>query len=132
MKLLDLLVEELPKHGGWPRGAVECERYFHEGNIDFYDADGNWPEDCGEKYGYGFAEKLIKNRSRGEMPRIEMVTREQYELAIQENSFEVLCRPIIKWINDNGHPHQTIIIDATSAVLYSGEKSITTEEFIKD
>ena len=48
------------------------------------------------------------------------------------SSFESLARPLIKWINDNGHPHQTIIIDATSAVLYSGEKSIQTEEFIKD
>lgn len=47
-------------------------------------------------------------------------------------SFESVARPVIKWLNDNGHPHQTIIIDATSAVLYSGEKSVTTEEFIKD
>lgn len=47
-------------------------------------------------------------------------------------SFEEVCRPVIEWINNNANPHSIIQIDATSAVLYSGEKSITTEEFIKD
>lgn len=47
-------------------------------------------------------------------------------------SFEEVCRPVMEWINNNANPHNIIQIDATSAVLYSGEKSITTEEFIKD
>lgn len=47
-------------------------------------------------------------------------------------AFESLSKALIKWINDYADPHNVIIIDATSAVLYSGEKSITTEEFIKD
>ncbi|KAE9794106.1 hypothetical protein GP662_28720, partial [Escherichia coli] len=51
MKLIDILVQELPKHGGWPDGAVECCRFVDEANIDFYDESGNWPIDCGEKYG---------------------------------------------------------------------------------
>lgn len=47
-------------------------------------------------------------------------------------SFEEVCRPVMEWINNNANPHNIIQIDATSAVLYSGEKSINTEEFIKD
>lgn len=38
MKLIDILVEELPKRGGWPDGAVEC--YWHRGFdvAHFYDS----------------------------------------------------------------------------------------------
>lgn len=38
MKLIDILVEELPKSGGWPDGAVEC--YWHRGFdvAHFYDS----------------------------------------------------------------------------------------------
>lgn len=49
-----------------------------------------------------------------------------------DSSFSEYAKNLIKWINDNANPHAVIIIDATSAVLYSGEKSIHTEEFIKD
>lgn len=82
MKLIDLLVQELPKLGGWPRGAAECVRYPHQGCVNFYDNDGNWPEDCGEKYGYGFAKCLIEPRAFGEKARTEVVTLEQYEAAL--------------------------------------------------
>jgi len=47
-------------------------------------------------------------------------------------SFETACKTVIKWINDNANPHAIIVIDGSSAVLYSGEKSVLTEEFIKD
>jgi len=47
-------------------------------------------------------------------------------------SLEEVARPLIKWINDNANPHAIIVIDGSSAVLYSGEKSVLTEEFIKD
>lgn len=50
----------------------------------------------------------------------------------KSSAFEALSKAMIKWINDYADPHAVIIIDATSAVLYSGEKSIHTEEFIKD
>lgn len=41
MKLIDLLVKELPQRGGWPDGATEC--YWHKGFdvAHFYDATGN-------------------------------------------------------------------------------------------
>ncbi|XRY30173.1 hypothetical protein ACP25C_10560 [Cronobacter turicensis] len=82
MKLIDLLVQELPKRGGWPDGAVECERYLHEAQIDFYDKDGNWGADCGKVYGHDFAAACVKPREKGNGVRIERVTREQYEAAL--------------------------------------------------
>lgn len=79
MKLIDILVQELPKHGGWPEGAVECCSFVDEANIDFYDASGNWPIDCGEKYG-AIALKAVRKKT---IPcECEKVTREQYESAI--------------------------------------------------
>lgn len=51
MKLIDILVRELPKRGGWPEGAVECVRFVDEATIDFYDEHGNWPDDCSLTYG---------------------------------------------------------------------------------
>ncbi|EOI3576241.1 hypothetical protein ACMS05_000979 [Cronobacter turicensis] len=82
MKLIDLLVQELPKRGGWPDGAVECERYLHEAQIDFYDKDGNWGADCGKVYGHDFAAACVKPREKGNGVRIERVTREKYEAAL--------------------------------------------------
>lgn len=49
-----------------------------------------------------------------------------------ESSFNDYARSLIKWINDNANPHAIIVIDGTSAVLYSGERSVLTDEFIKD
>ena len=79
MKLIDILVQELPKHGGWPDGAVECCRFVDEANIDFYDESGNWPIDCGEKYG----EIALKAVRKHTIPlECEKVTLEQYESAL--------------------------------------------------
>ncbi|EQA3420189.1 hypothetical protein ACX1JO_003788 [Cronobacter dublinensis] len=81
MKLIDLLVQELPKRGGWPKGAVECCRHKGANSIDFYDASGNWPVDCALKYGKDFAAKSEYNENN---PRylVDSVTREQYEAAL--------------------------------------------------
>ncbi|MEH5098728.1 hypothetical protein PO486_12640 [Atlantibacter hermannii] len=79
MKLIDILVQELPKRGGWPEGAVECCRFVDEANIDFYDASGNWPIDCGEKYG---AIALNAVRKKTIPCECEKVTFEQYESAL--------------------------------------------------
>lgn len=79
VKLIDILVQELPKHGGWPDGAVECCRFVDEANIDFYDESGNWPIDCGEKYG----EIALKAVRKHTIPlECEKVTFEQYESAL--------------------------------------------------
>lgn len=81
MTLLELLVRELPKRGGWPEGAVECEPFIDEATIDFYDWCGNWPVDCGEKYG-AIAVKCIKPRESGDGYRKENVKKEEYEAAL--------------------------------------------------
>nr|DAH88118.1 MAG TPA: peptidoglycan recognition protein [Caudoviricetes sp.] len=57
MKLIDLLVQELPKRGGWPNGAVcatqdkDGEVYFSEGETPEFGLvawhDGDW---CGNEF----------------------------------------------------------------------------------
>lgn len=47
-------------------------------------------------------------------------------------SFEEAVKPLIKWLNDNANPHAVIVVEVNSAVLYSGELSVVTDEFIKD
>lgn len=79
MKLRDLLVQELPRRGGWPEGAVECQRFVDESTIDFYDEDGNWPQDCGKVYG-PIAHQLV--RKQNQPCELEIVTRDQYEAAL--------------------------------------------------
>ncbi|WP_447886767.1 hypothetical protein [Serratia fonticola] len=48
------------------------------------------------------------------------------------NSFEEAAKPLIKWLAENVNPHSAAVVDCTSAVLYSGEKSFQTEEYLKD
>ncbi|MWF13649.1 hypothetical protein [Escherichia coli] len=79
MKLIDLLVRDLHKFGGWPDGAAECHRFVDEANIDFYDKGGNWPEDSFLKYG-SFAQEAVRERKSA--CESESVTHEQYEVAL--------------------------------------------------
>jgi len=46
--------------------------------------------------------------------------------------FKTLCDPLIKYINDNYHPHTHIIIDSVRAELSTGERAYTNKEFIRD
>ncbi len=50
----------------------------------------------------------------------------------QIKEFEELCRPIIKWINDNGHPYMTAIIDTVHYELLSGEMAQKIHDYIRD
>lgn len=79
MKLIDLLVQELPNRGGWPKGAVECQRFVDEATIDFYDENGNWDDDCSLTYG-SIAVELV--RKQAYPCESEQVTRDQYEAAL--------------------------------------------------
>lgn len=49
-----------------------------------------------------------------------------------KQEFELLAKPLIKFINDNYHPHCIIVIDSMSAQIFSGEMVITTKEFLND
>jgi len=53
----------------------------------------------------------------------------------QDNKYEEftnLCKPLIKYLNDNYHPHAKIIIDTTGWELVEWLMSCRTNEFIKD
>ncbi|AYR02297.1 hypothetical protein KGB51_gp49 [Escherichia phage C1] len=81
MKLIDLLVQELPKRGGWPEGAVECCRHYGTNSIDFYDETGNWDDDCYLKYGKDFAKDCVYEETL-ESHRLQSISRNQYESAL--------------------------------------------------
>ncbi len=51
---------------------------------------------------------------------------------IKQESFEEAAKPLIKWLNESANPHSAIIVDSNSAVLYSGEALVVTDEFIQD
>ena len=50
----------------------------------------------------------------------------------QKKEFEKLAREMMKWMNENCHPHMTVIIDNTSSQLVSGEVAFYTKEYLKD
>ena len=72
MKLIDLLVQELPKRGGWPEGAVTAWQSTRDGEVYFFKENGGYAEENngGRKWYFEIA------RGRGEK---HTVTREQYE-----------------------------------------------------
>lgn len=81
MKLIDLLVKELPKRGGWPDGAIECCRHYGTNSIDFYDETGNWDDDCYLKYGKDFAKDCIYEETSGSH-LLQSISRSEYESAL--------------------------------------------------
>lgn len=80
MKLIDLLVQELPKRGGWPEGAIECCRHYGTNSIDFYDETGNCDDDCYLKYGKDFAKDCIYEEA-SESHHLQSISRSEYESA---------------------------------------------------
>lgn len=71
MKLIDLLVQELPKSGGWPLWAFEaCNQNL--GRVMFYNSEGGIDDDSPE----------IKIEKAINQSVTEEVTREQYEAAL--------------------------------------------------
>ena len=53
------------------------------------------------------------------------------ELDLRDN-FIALARPLIKWLNDNYHPHACIHITTTHAEVLEGAIGYPTEEFLRD
>ena len=47
-------------------------------------------------------------------------------------SFEKVARPLIKWLNDNRHPHVTAIITSTSAEIMERIAAFPITDYIKD
>jgi len=59
-------------------------------------------------------------------------TQEDPKSKALREEFEALCKPVMKFLCDNYHPHVHVIIDPDSAELSSGEMAFRTEEFIRD
>lgn len=49
-----------------------------------------------------------------------------------DNEFEELTKPLIKWLNENCHPHTTMLITPVNAELLEGVIGYATHEFVKD
>jgi len=41
----------------------------------------------------------------------------------QRESFTQAARPLIEWLNQNGHPHYTVVVTPTNAELLEGRIS---------
>lgn len=50
----------------------------------------------------------------------------------QMMEFEAASKPLIKWLNENCHPHVTVIIDCGSANLSEGICRVVVKDYIKD
>lgn len=50
----------------------------------------------------------------------------------KRNEFIKVVEPVIKWMNENLHPHHTIVIDCTTAELLEGQMSHKTGKYLKD
>lgn len=89
MKLIDILAEELPKRGGWPKGADYCIQHAHDlgfrwvifnkgiVNSTSADAEGKWEMDWEFSHKHDFcADELASDHTTA------IITREQYEAAL--------------------------------------------------
>ena len=55
-----------------------------------------------------------------------MLKKEQFK------EFEKVVKPVMKWLNENCHPHVEITIESTRAELKEGTAAIKTLEFVTD
>lgn len=52
--------------------------------------------------------------------------------AQQQAEFEAITRPLIKFLNDNCHPHVSVIVTPTDAEILEGVCAFHTTEYVKD
>jgi hypothetical protein len=50
----------------------------------------------------------------------------------KQATFDKAAEPLIKWLNDNCHPHVTVIVTSDSAELLEGVYFHKTDEYVKD
>lgn len=50
----------------------------------------------------------------------------------QQQSFHAAAQPLMKWLNENCHPHCEAVVGPRSAELVEGQLRIVDEQFIKD
>lgn len=90
MKLIDILVEELPKHGGWPEGATRARQSRFDTEI-YITNKGNYVDHPNTKFNPGIRASDCQFHEGG------VATREQYEAALAASK-----RCDHKWIPSEG------------------------------
>jgi len=60
-------------------------------------------------------------------PRINMIIDNQ-----KEEELIAAAKPLVKWLNENGHPHSKAIVETNRVELLEGICSNSITEFIKD
>lgn len=50
----------------------------------------------------------------------------------QQNELLEAAKPLIKWLNENVHPHCSVHVDQTDVELHEGIVRLRTTEFVKD
>jgi len=50
----------------------------------------------------------------------------------KQKEFTEAARPLIKWLNENCHPHVTAVITTDRAELSEGVYSVPIKDYIKD
>lgn len=48
------------------------------------------------------------------------------------NELEKASEPLIKWLNENCHPHVQVNVDCGSAQLFEGVARVKNEKYIRD
>lgn len=49
---------------------------------------------------------------------------------LMQRAFEEASRPLIKFLNDAGHPHMQVIVTTTSAEMVEGVKAFNTNDYL--
>jgi hypothetical protein len=94
----------LPDNGG----VVEPKQKFPKPNII-----DNWLEKNGD-------------------PEIDKQVEQEYKELCEQETFEEVVNPLIKWLSENTNPHTTVIVRNNFAELLEGIKAIETNEFLTD
>ena len=85
--LIDLLVKELPKHGGWPNVALDCRMVCEDWYEPSYALFAFGSDPSKDRHGRNFCREVrlpISNLAREEYT--EIISREQYEEALEASN----------------------------------------------
>ena len=50
----------------------------------------------------------------------------------QIKEFEIVSRPLMKFLSENFHPHVTVIVDYSRSEILEGSVSFVTEDYVLD
>lgn len=50
----------------------------------------------------------------------------------QISDFRDAAKPLVKWLNENMHPHVAVIVTPTGSELFEGIAPVPINDFIKD